>query len=480
MEVMPWAERSIVSIRREFVLKALSKEAPITELCRQYGVSRKTGYKWVQRFRQLGVDGLEDQSRRPHTSPLATTAEVTIEIIKVRQEHPTWGARKLRLLLERRLGVEAAPSEATISRVLERVGMVRKRRQRHAPGGVPQFKPAVVVEAPNDLWTADFKGWWVAKDGTRCEPLTVRDAHSRYLLALQITETTAYEQIRAFFEELFARNGLPKAIQTDNGPPFASTRAIAGLTKLSAWWISLGIVVVRSRPGCPQDNGGHERMHADIKLELQADAADSREAQQLACDEWRHVFNHVRPHEALGMKTPAEVYRPSPRRMKHVLFLGSAMDGRKTYWVDSRGRINPIDGQRVQLTTALSGMPVQCEWQPDDRVFVWFYRMLLGYYTATTAKYRGGQPVEVPLEPVTDEEVPPAPGAEQEVTAEVTPSRRAGADASAGAVTQPTVPAPTAEADPLIDSVTGPVTPSVTPDDTTSSPQPVTFEGIGG
>ena len=180
------------------------------------------------------------------------------------------------------------------------------------------------------------------------------------------------------------------------------------------------------------------------------------------------------------MKTPAEVYRPSPRRMKHVLFLGSAIDGRKSYWVDSRGRISPIDGQRVQLTTALSGMPVQCEWQPDGRVFVWFYRMLLGYYTATTAKYRGGQPVEVPLQPFTDEEVSPAPGSGRGVTPELTPSQRAGADASAEAAIEPMAPPPTAEPDPEIDFDTGPVTPSVTPDDTTSSPPPVTFEGTGG
>ena len=173
----------------------------------------------------------------------------------------------------------------------------------------------VVVEAPNDVWTVDFKGWWTTRDGRRCEPLTVRDAFSRFILALRILPRSDTDGVRAVFEELFERHGLPKVIQSDNGAPFAAGRSLAGLTKLSAWWISLGIDVVRSRPGCPQDNGAHERMHADISVELQTQAAQSIRAQQRACDDWRVEFNHMRPHEALGLETPADVYRSSPRRL---------------------------------------------------------------------------------------------------------------------------------------------------------------------
>jgi transposase InsO family protein len=170
-------------------------------------------------------------------------------------------------------------------------------------------RKTVTVEAPNDAWTVDFKGWWKARDGRRCEPLTVRDAFSRYVLALRILPRSDTDGVRAVFEELFERHGLPKVIQSDNGVPFAAGRSLAGLTKLSAWWVSLGIDIVRSRLGKPQDNRAHERMHADIAIELEAQAAHSLRAQQKACDEWRVEFNHVRPHEALDMQTPADVYR---------------------------------------------------------------------------------------------------------------------------------------------------------------------------
>ena len=280
-----------MKLRKEFVLKALAQDVPFRELCREFGISRKTGYKWLERFHERGLEGLVDQSTRPQSSPGRTTSEIAVEIIRLRQAHGTWGPKKIRKLLSKRLPLESElPSLRTISRVLSRVHLLRKkRRRRPADQGwmLQATRKHVVVEVPNDVWTVDFKGWWTTGDGRRCEPLTVRDAFSRYILALRILPRSDTERVRAVFEELFERHGLPKVIQSDNGAPFAAGRSLAGLTKLSAWWISLGIDIVRSRPGCPQDNGAHERMHADISVELQTQAAQSIRAQQRACDDRR-------------------------------------------------------------------------------------------------------------------------------------------------------------------------------------------------
>lgn len=186
--------------------------------------------------------------------------------------------------------------------------------------GLPE-RPEVLVEGPNDLWTVDFKGWWRAGSGEHCYPLTVRDAFSRYVLELRLMTKTDTKAVRTVFERLFEFYGVPKVIQSDNGPPFAS-RGIGGLSKLSVWWVALGIDVVRSRPGTPTDNGGHERMHADVQIDLAADAAASRHLQQHACDVWRDEFNLVRPHEALGMKTPGELYKPTTRRPRRIIVGG--------------------------------------------------------------------------------------------------------------------------------------------------------------
>jgi putative transposase len=293
-----------VSVRQNFVLRALSGEVPVAELCREFGVSRKTGYKWLKRFKEKGVSGLVSRPRRPRGNRLAITADMATKIVALKQKHPRWGAKKIWVLLVREHQVDDVPSVSTINRVLHVSGLVKKkRRYRPTSPGLPQ-RPAVSVEAPNDLWTVDFKGWWRAGNGERCDPLTIRDAFSRYVLDLRLLRKTNTEAVRPVFERLFETYGVPKAIQSDNGPPFAS-RGLGGLSALSAWWVSLGIDVVRSRPGKPTDNGGHERMHADISVDIQADAAFSLALQQHACDAWRDEFNLIRPHEGLGMKTRA-------------------------------------------------------------------------------------------------------------------------------------------------------------------------------
>jgi transposase InsO family protein len=300
-----------MSEKREFIEKAIRPGTNVSALCVEFGISRQTGHKWLRRFREQGSLGLVEQSRRPRSSPLATAEDIVLGIVQLRERHPSWGAQKIAGVLGRWLG-DNGPSRSTVARVLTRLGKVRRRR-RLARIWTVEGKPRVEAKAPNDLWTMDFKGWWKALDGARCEPLTIRDAFSRYVFAVELVASTNTREVRQVLERLFLKHGVPLAMLNDNGPPMACTRSRGGLTVLSAWLRSLGIRLVRSRPGCPQDNGGHERMHKDLS-ELQLSPARSRRAQQRECDRWLVDFNHVRPHDALHGKTPAEVYRSSPCR----------------------------------------------------------------------------------------------------------------------------------------------------------------------
>lgn len=300
-----------MSQKLQFVEKAAVPGANISALCREFGISRQTGHKWLRRFRAQGYPGLVEQSRRPLVSPFATAEEAVVRILELRDQHWSWGPDKISRVLRRAHG-DDAPSKSTVARVLRRLGKTSRRRPRVRVWTV-DGRPHVEVHAPNDLWTIDIKGWWVAQNGERCEPLTVRDAFSRKVLAVTLLDSHRNEDVRRVLRDLFERHGLPTAIQTDNGAPFVCTRGRGGLSKLSAWLLSLGIRLVRSRPGCPQDNGGHERMHRDLS-ELERYPARTRRGQQRMCDRWRVDFNEVRPHDALGGKTPAEVYRDSERR----------------------------------------------------------------------------------------------------------------------------------------------------------------------
>ena len=377
---MPWPERSLVSIRQEFVLRAVASEQPFAELCREFGVSRKTGYKWLRRFRSKGLAGLVDESRRPTRSPMRISAEMVVELVHLKQTHRNWGAKKLWVLLARKHNADELPSLSTINRVLYHSGLVLRRR-RYRPGsrGLPIRRPAVEVKGPNDLWTVDFKGWWRTTDGERCEPLTVRDAYSRFVLALRILPRTTTKHVRKAFEELFDQFGLPRAIQSDNGPPFASVRSLGGITELSAWWLALGIEVVRSRPGKPTDNGGHERVHADIRVEIQGNAARSIRAQQVVCDDWRTEFNYVRPHEAIGMKTPAELYQPSPRRPAGRIIVGGYPEDCDLLTVSNRGTIRTRDWL-VYVSLALRNYRVGLRRTVEGYREVYFFDRLLGRF----------------------------------------------------------------------------------------------------
>jgi putative transposase len=359
-----------MSSKIAFVEQASRPGANVAALCREHGISRQTGHKWLKRYREVGYQGLEDHSRRPRSTPLATGEEIVAALLAARLKHPRWGPRKLMRLLERQFG-DIAPSERTVARVLERFGQVRQRRKRRGLS-VVERAPQVIAEASNDVWTIDFKGWWRATDGTRRNPLTVRDAHSRFVLALALLPRSTGEEVQPILERLFRRYGIPKAIQCDNGTPFISVRSAAGLSKLSAWWVSLGIRIVRSRPGCPQDNGGHERMHVDIAGELQALPEASVVLQQRACDKWRQEFNHVRPHDALRGKTPADVFHPSPSRPKI----------RPTVyppgWLVRRVKGCGTVGKDSFLSTAVAGYFVGLEPLGGLRYRAWFYDVDLG------------------------------------------------------------------------------------------------------
>jgi putative transposase len=363
-----------MSLKLEFVQKATEKGANISALCREYGITRQTGHKWLKRYEAEGYDGLEERSRRPQGTPLGTAEEIIAAILKAREAHPRWGPHKLAIVLRRRFG-PSTPSERTVARVLTRFDQIRRRHRRQRSLQVPTQPPAIEVTSPNDLWTVDFKGWWRARNHQRCEPLTVRDAFSRFVLTIEVLPSTSGVPVRAIFERLFRRYGVPKAIQCDNGIPFVAVQARGGLSVLSAWWVSLGIELVRSRPGCPQDNGGHERMHADMAAEIEAEPSASRALQQRACDKWRQQFNHVRPHDALDGKTPAEVYKRSERatRCRSVLYPA----GWYARLVGRNGCVS-LHSEQYFISVSLIGHEVGFEPIDPMHMRVWFYELDLG------------------------------------------------------------------------------------------------------
>lgn len=358
-----------MSLKMEFIERASAAGAQIAPLCREYGISRVTGHKWLRRFKECGPEGLEEQSRRPKNTPLATAEDLIVAILEARQAHPNWGPKKLVVLLCRKFG-QKAPSQTTIARVLKRFGAVRKRRRR-PPLNFVERAPDVSNTAPNDCWTVDFKGWWRTQDGARIEPLTVRDAYSRYVLLIQALGGTGTDGVRKAFEKLFRKHGVPRVIQCDNGSPFISVQARGGLTRLSAWWVSLGIQIARSRPGCPQDNGGHERMHRDVSIDVQQAREESPHAAQRALDRWRQVFNHVRPHEALGGKVPADLYRPSPERtpVRQRYAYPAGWMVRKAY-----GRVGciSVEGETYSVGAGLTGHTVALEPLTAFKHRLWF------------------------------------------------------------------------------------------------------------
>ena len=308
---MPWREMSPMEQRIEFIQDAETGLFTMTELADAYGISRRTAYKWVDRYDADGFDGLRDRSRRPHHSPTATDDAVIERLIALRTEHPRWGPKKLLPVLARRHPEVTWPSCATTSAILKRQGLVsppRSGRRRHA--AVPTVRGPIT--APNDVWTTDFKGEFRTGDRAYCYPLTLRDGFSRFALRCDALADCTYEATRDRFSRAFATYGLPRHIRSDNGSPFAGP-GVARLSRLSVWWIRLGIVPERIAPGHPEQNGSHEQFHAVLKAETTRPPAPHRRAQQRRFARFCREYNDERPHEALHDQTPASCYTPSPR-----------------------------------------------------------------------------------------------------------------------------------------------------------------------
>jgi putative transposase len=305
---MPWQENRVEE-QRFVVVKDREDGLSISELAEIHGVSRKTIYKWLERYEEQGLEGLSDRSRRPHQSPGQVSAEVEAAIVAARQRWK-WGPGKLRVKLIQQDSTQPWPAVSTIAAVLKAKGLVVSRRNR--PRTPVQRPPYAAADGPNAVWCADYKGYFRSGDGTRIDPLTITDANSRYLLRCQIVERTGYENAQVVFEAAFREYGLPAVIHTDNGVPFASV-APGGLSQLSMWFVKLGIVPERSRPGCPQDNGRHERMHRTLKQATARPPQATARLQQKAFHEFQQEYNQQRPHEALDNLTPQACYQASPR-----------------------------------------------------------------------------------------------------------------------------------------------------------------------
>lgn len=347
---------------QEFEAGELSR----AEICRRYGVSRKTGYKWYERYLEDGVAGLGDGSRRPHHQPHAVDEATVGEILRLREKRPSWGERKLRAWLEQQRPERDWPCAATIGALLKRYGFTRPSKRRRKATPSPNL---VEPNASNHVWAIDFKGWFLTGDGRRCDPLTVSDTHSRYLLCCQAVDETGGAFVRPLLEALFREHGLPERIRSDNGAPFATT-GVGGLSRLSVWWTRLGIVHERIEPGHPEQNGRHERMHRTLKQETATPPAASGRAQQRLFDRFRRAYNEERPHEALGMATPGSRYafspRPFPDRLPELEYpAGFAL--RK---VEQHGDFNWRFG-RAFLGEALAGETVGLE-ELDDGWRIWF------------------------------------------------------------------------------------------------------------
>lgn len=313
---MPWKEVTLMDDKVNFISDYLKQYFSMTELCERYNVSRKTGYKWIDRYKKLGTDGLHDLSKRPHHLPTKTPAKIEKEIIKIRGRHQSWGAKKILFTIAKNHPSWDLPATSTASLILKNNGFVKKRRR-----SMKRFhsgKPVGSIVAPNDTWTVDFKGQFKTKDGIYCYPLTIIDGFSRYILACEGLLSTKHILAKPVFKRLFQEYGLPNKIRSDNGVPFASI-ALGRLSRLSIWWIRLGIMPELIEPGHPEQNGSHERMHRTLKQETIIPPAKNLKEQQKRFDIFQDEYNNLRPHEGIDMQVPSEIYHPSQRSMPKKL-----------------------------------------------------------------------------------------------------------------------------------------------------------------
>lgn len=386
---MPWSETSPMKERARFVMESAEGYFTIAELSERYGISRKTGYKWIERFEQEGPGGLEDRPRIAHHIAHRTDAAIAQEVVAFRRQHRDWGPKKLVARLQALHPELVWPAPSTAGDILKRAGLVVPRRRRRLPR--PLFHaPLSRPVAPNDLWSADFKGQFRTRDSVYCYPLTVCDGSSRYILDVRALWSTDTLPAQKSFQRLFQKYGLPRVLRTDNGTPFAST-GLCRLSRLSVWWIRLGIRPERIAPAHPEQNGSHERMHKTLKAATTRPPGLNLAAQQRRFDDFRAEFNDQRPHESLGQKPPASLYRPSPRayppRLPPLAYPGHFEVRR----VGSNGCIL-WKGRPLPLSHCLSGQDVGLE-EVDDGIWSLFFgQLLLARFDQRTRQLHPGTP----------------------------------------------------------------------------------------
>ena len=380
---MPWKETCVEDEKLGFITAYLDGGEPMTALCASFGISRDTGYRMVERYRSEGVAGLVPRSRAPHRPAWAMTQAVVEAIIALRRTRPHWGPKKLRAVLKRENVAASWPAASTIGDLLRRKGLSEPRRRRRL--AVPTSQPFQPVMSPNDLWCIDFKGWFRTGDGQRCDPLTLTDAYSRLILDCRVVAPT-FAGSSPVVERAMREHGLPRAIRSDNGPPFASTGA-GGLTQLSVHWVKLGIRLERIEPGAPQQNGRHERMHGTLKGETASPPAATLADQQACFDAFRDDFNQNPPHEALGQDVPGNHYHPSPRpypeRIEEPIYAADQAVRR----VRCNGSIK-WQGEHIFVGEALSGEPVGIAETEAGDWRVCFANIELGIIDRRTKKLR--------------------------------------------------------------------------------------------
>lgn len=371
---MPWDETTAMEQKVQFIRDWRRGSHTVSELCALYGISRKTGYKWIERYVEQGPDGLLDRSHARRENPNKTAAEVEQALLQMRLRHPGWGAKKLLVKVAQSEPELALPHRSTVCDILSRNGLVAKKPRRRVIGH--PGRPSGQIELPNDCWSADFKGQFKTGDGVYCYPLTVTDNYSRYLLACQALPGTLLQPTQAVFTKLFKEYGLPRMIRTDNGVPFAAP-TLGRLSRLSVWWIKLGVMPQLIEPGKPQQNGKHERMHRTLKDATTRPPAANGRAQQRKFNVFRREFNDERPHEALDMRVPDQLYTASPRPMPDKLLELEYPDRFEVRYVSANGGIRWRKGW-VNVSGALIGEHVGLEEIDDGQWDVYFGPLKLG------------------------------------------------------------------------------------------------------
>ena len=310
---MSWKETDVMKEKEKFIDAVIKAEKPFKYICEDFGISEKTGHKWKNRFYEEGKLGLYEKSREAENHPNALPEDTVIAIIQLKTAHPYWGAKKILELFKKSRRNAEVPSLSSVNRILSKANLIKKRRVKPVSADCRRLHAHIQPQKVNDVWAIDFKGYW-RSDGEICEPFTVRELVSRKILCVKLMQSKSSEAVRAVMTELFKKYGLPKVIRSDNGTPFSSPNGVLSLTSLSAWWITLGITPDRTEKGSPGQNGSLERMHADIAREIEGKVRGGVLANQAVIDAWVEEYNSVRPNEAIGMKTPDEVFIPSERK----------------------------------------------------------------------------------------------------------------------------------------------------------------------